>query len=484
MAIALAVAGACHYVGAAPESQPAVAAPPAATAENSARPARSGIPLGASDLPFWLWAAGALGVLGGAAWHGDRQFWRRSHRIPSARRFVPTVLLLAPMGICLVMAILCLIGSRLDGHATSSMLPREWRLVWSGGLVLITVLLSLGWGRQRARRVTANREVCPSCLGAGDLHDAPEPPPDWLLCRHLVRRWQEEECGFTFPRRWADFPRLRFPVLGVAAAGKTLWLATLYRQLRHLIAPPQLQFDCLVSPEPWWDHFLDTLLRHPQANVPEVPDPSVHFAVRDDDRWGRASALVSLVDLSGDRGFEPLTASRRQAAEFGAGHLLLLDATQPAERQCELVAALLQDLLCQRACPAGRPLSSPIAVVISKLDLLAQQTCLAAATDEAQRLFDDLQHLDATAPRWSLTAILQRSAALHQILPLLWPGWRLARMIEANFGHPCVLFPLSSIGLHGAGQPDFSQRLIDPYGVLEPVLWLLHMNGYQVFPDA
>jgi hypothetical protein len=33
------------------------------------------------------------------------------------------------------------------------------------------------------------------------------------------------------------------------------------------------------------------------------------------------------------------------------------------------------------------------------------------------------------------------------------------------------------------GEKDLNKRTINPYGILEPLLWLLHMNGYPVLAD-
>jgi hypothetical protein len=39
---------------------------------------------------------------------------------------------------------------------------------------------------------------------------------------------------------------------------------------------------------------------------------------------------------------------------------------------------------------------------------------------------------------------------------------------------------LTPVGLEGARETDLSNRVISPVGILDPLLWLLHMNGYPV----
>jgi hypothetical protein len=40
---------------------------------------------------------------------------------------------------------------------------------------------------------------------------------------------------------------------------------------------------------------------------------------------------------------------------------------------------------------------------------------------------------------------------------------------------------LTPVGLDGIGIEDLRERVIAPLGLLDPLLWLLHMNGYRVF---
>jgi hypothetical protein len=37
---------------------------------------------------------------------------------------------------------------------------------------------------------------------------------------------------------------------------------------------------------------------------------------------------------------------------------------------------------------------------------------------------------------------------------------------------------MTPVGLNEPGETDLSRRTISPYAILEPLLWLLHMNGY------
>ena len=44
-----------------------------------------------------------------------------------------------------------------------------------------------------------------------------------------------------------------------------------------------------------------------------------------------------------------------------------------------------------------------------------------------------------------------------------------------------MFFPMTPVGLDRPGETNLASRIIAPVGTLEPLLWLLHMNGYRVF---
>jgi hypothetical protein len=65
----------------------------------------------------------------------------------------------------------------------------------------------------------------------------------------------------------------------------------------------------------------------------------------------------------------------------------------------------------------------------------------------------------------------------------MFTGADVRGIVEGYFGKQVMFFPMSSVGLfeHELGIRDLSRRTIAPYGVAEPLFWLLHMYGYEVF---
>ena len=94
-----------------------------------------------------------------------------------------------------------------------------------------------------------------------------------------------------------------------------------------------------------------------------------------------------------------------------------------------------------------------------------------------EKFYHDLGELG-----WDLSVetIEARSRLMGQLRDTVWPGWQIERQIDDLFGGRFLFFPLTPVGLDGLGERDLTRRTIAPVGLLEPLLWLLHMNGYPV----
>jgi hypothetical protein len=98
-------------------------------------------------------------------------------------------------------------------------------------------------------------------------------------------------------------------------------------------------------------------------------------------------------------------------------------------------------------------------------------------------IIDDFyQALEKIGWQGSLSSLEARSKLVADLHDTIWPGWQIERKIHDLFGGRYLFFPLTPVGIDGRGEEDLSQRTIAPRGLLEPLLWLLHMNGYPVFP--
>lgn len=356
------------------------------------------------------------------------------------------------------------------------------------GLVAIGAVLFRRGVRKR-REEMAN--TCPLCLGRGRLETAPETAGAngdlaVLRCKNVISQRPYEECDYSFMSVYRHVPKLCFPTLGVPQAGKTHWLAMLYWELNRGNYPRAVQFEKVRSRSSEdFDVMVEEILRSRLGTAAtqrdRIPHPLV-FSFRDHDRWGRSNVLVNIFDYSGevtaDMGLDDF---RRRRALTGDGFLFFLDPTFPSEPQAKALADFREDLRLVRGMSAGKPISVPVALCISKIDILAGQGLSSPdGSDPIARFYDELSKIDPTGESVSLRAIEARSQLTARLRHTIWPGWQVERQVHDLFGGRYKFFPLTPVGLDGVGETDLSLRTISPFGLLEPLVWLLEMNGYPV----
>ena len=65
----------------------------------------------------------------------------------------------------------------------------------------------------------------------------------------------------------------------------------------------------------------------------------------------------------------------------------------------------------------------------------------------------------------------------------IWPEWENGPRTEKAFGTRLMFFPMTPAGLNEPGETDLGKQTFAPVGILQPLLWLLHMNGYMTLPS-
>jgi hypothetical protein len=197
--------------------------------------------------------------------------------------------------------------------------------------------------------------------------------------------------------------------------------------------------------------------------------------------------MLNMFDFSGEVMFRQLEMDqvRRRALLFD-GFILFLDPTQvlgggrglSIMDQNNALLKFKEEMRAVRSLAEGKSIDVPIAVCLSKLDLLVTKNPMG---DASRRWVQDLR--DTMFDRVSLDLIHARSQQCARVLPMMFPGWKLERELRENFGGRFMFFPVTPVGLEEGelGVEDLSRRTFAPFGVLEPILWLLHMHGYCVF---
>lgn len=367
-----------------------------------------------------------------------------------------------------------------------------------GGLGLGLLGLAAGGGtlfrRGVRRRLDKTRNTCPLCLGEGTFEPASDASLggaapsghialDMVQCKNVISQQPYEECEFTFMSMYREIAKLCFPTLGIPQAGKTHWLAMVYRELNRGNYPEVVQFERIKSASSdEFDLVVDEILNKkmgPMATqVGRIPHPLV-FNFLDRDRLGASNILVNIFDYSGEvTRSQTIEDRQRQRALDGDGFFFFLDPTEPSETQSQALAGFREDLRRIKGLKAGRQVHIPVALCVSKIDLMVGEPY---ADPEGGGVIDHFyRELGEIGWDMSVRSIEARSRALARLRDTVWPGWQIERQIDDLFGGRYMFFPLTPVGLDGMGERDLSRRTIAPVGLLEPLLWLLHMNGYPV----
>ena len=295
-----------------------------------------------------------------------------------------------------------------------------------------------------------------------------------------------EPCGFSYDESNGELPKLMFPTLGIPATGKTHWMAMNYRQLNFGNAPDGVHFERLKSDKTEeFDEKIRLLLDNRSAFEATYHTKGfVHplmFVLQDTDPlpMSRTQLLANLLDLGGIVTRErnhPL----RNSALNGDGYLFFLDPTRDIEEQNQALNLFREDVRMVKRLRSNQQMERPLAICISKIDLIGAEAFVGSLPAVAGEFYRALREADSSHPPLSLALIRARHEIMESYIQTLFPGWDVLKSVESLFGPRVSLFPITPVGLQGTGADGFSRRAQDPYAILEPLLWLIHMNGYPI----
>ena len=339
------------------------------------------------------------------------------------------------------------------------------------------------------KRKKLNGETCPSCLGRGSLVGADSVGEGVVRCNNMVQDPdypdEDQECGFEIRSIYKQMPKVCFPTLGHVYAGKTHWLAMTYRELSNSRFDADLNFARIQGAKTEdFDQLVDDLIDNRQgtgATQVEYVDPLL-FHFTDKDRFGKTDVLLNMFDYSGE-----VTLSRtiedplRRRALDADGYFFFLDPTLPAEPQAKALNDFAEDVKILKGVEGGRTIQVPVAICVSKIDLM----CMQPYADPSGggiigEFYNELSDLDPNGNEFSMNKIDALSEMMERYVSTIWPGWNINQAIDRLFDGRFRYFPLSPVGLQSLGTDDLENIAQVPYRVLHPLLWLLQMNGYQV----
>ena len=344
-------------------------------------------------------------------------------------------------------------------------------------LILAAVVPMMSIRSRGLRSKKEQRLICPQCL-LNSLKPGDAPIDE----RHpRSRLFTCDSCDYEMREHYLEQNRLCFPTVGRRGSGKTHWMMMVYEMVKNANLPVASTIKKIPSREDArFDQLLRDLLRGnqgPQATVYSLPYP-LTFHVHDNDPLGPNKTMTNLFDFSGELQDRTIDFDEfRRRALLCEGFTFFLDPTEDIEDQIQGLARFAEEMHAIRGLPSERPIDMPISVCVTKMDLLVTDNSMGSQAIPFIASLRDTIGLDV-----NLSLIQKRSQLCAQVLPLMFPGWNVERALKENFGGRYMFFPMSSVGLEKAelGIKDLSGRTIAPFGMIEPLLWLLHMHGYCV----
>ena len=362
-----------------------------------------------------------------------------------------------------------------------------------GSMLVIATFLGIAcfWSDVHAR-LRRTQNTCPHCLSENTMEPCDEngiqmPPNNTksknIICTKVVQENPYEICGYRFPRALASLTKLSFPTLGIPQVGKTHWLTMLYWEIANRYYP-KLGFSCVPSSvTEEMDRRVDEIMNYRIGTAAtqrdSIPLPLV-LRYKDKDPLGRTEILADIFDYSGEITTDaPSDDYRRERALKSEGFLFFMDPTYPWQPQAEALKRFRKDLKSIKGLRKNESLRLPIAVCLTKIDLLPLVKSLGAeAESEAIRFYEALGKIDPTGIALNKEVIDRRSELTDELRKRIWPDWDMESQINDLFGGRYKFFPLTPVGLDGVGEADLRLRTIAPFGLVEPLAWLLEMSGY------
>jgi len=361
------------------------------------------------------------------------------------------------------------------------------------GSFVVIAIFSRKLSKQIVTRFEVNSNTCPSCLaqntfsddiggaGAGIVRcDNLVPDPDYPD--------EDQECGFELRSIYKAMPKLCIPTLGHVYAGKTHWLAMAYRELSNSQFDRDLSFMRVQGAQTEvFDDLVSDLIDNRQgtgATQVNYVDPLL-FHFTDKDRFGKTDSLINMFDYSGEvtttRTIEDPLRARALDAD---GYLFFLDPTLPAEPQQKALNDFAEDVKILKGLEGGRTIQVPVAICVSKIDLLCNQHFAdpnnPISGGVIGQFYREVGELDPNGTDFSLKTIDAFSEMMQRYTSIIWPGWNINQAVDRLFDGRFRYFPLSPVGIQSLGADDLDGVVQVPYRVIHPLLWLLHMNGYKV----
>jgi len=334
---------------------------------------------------------------------------------------------------------------------------------------------------------------CPEC---GTLTPRYEPGADGLLrCSTVLTESPFQECSFSLPQTLVRVPFVRLGASGVPADGQSTWSVVLHQRIWGTGGLGDVFMGRLPSSADC-DYEYESLLGGLALGATSRTLSPITYSTYCNLRrpfLANREFVLHMQDFPGEV-TRCMTIEDWLRTKFldCDGLVMFINPTRHSEEYLATFRQLFADLQGCRTKKVGRPVSVPVALVVPKIDLL-----LCCGIDYGNRLTQisqllaELRHSRPINEDTTLHAIEIRSALVEKLLRDVVPLAHIRSMIEAFVGRDHVMvFPVATLGwqpeplkhLARLGQESHGWLMENSFGVLDPVLWLLHQLGVRRLP--
>ena len=316
-------------------------------------------------------------------------------------------------------------------------------------------------------------QQCPRCLAVGKMVDAKDEfdPPDSVRCTHVFDsssgRLEGKPCGFTMSNADRGIPALTISTVGTLQVGKTHWLLAVCDEIQSGRLPDGWHAQLLPSRGTSGVNEMQNRIREYKAS----PDPTddilpepVPIWITSNNGSTRIERIAYLLDFSCEVTHNPrhhhICYERLNCSD---GYILVVDPTEPMEPQRENFAHFIADLRGRiRAHTEPKP-SPPVAICVSKLDLIQADT----ENPMSNGIKQLGERIDSMS--FSVERIDSQSDTTLEALSRIWPDWRIDKQIAATLGSRSRFFPI----MHPLRSDGVAQGEHPSSPALKPLIWLL-----------
>ena len=375
-------------------------------------------------------------------------------------------------------------------------IAHQSRLVYTQAtLVILFLCINVGligsWGRQRKKYERAHFHSCPACFTAdcwGEPRSEATSSGDKKITGKTGKVVRCKNCGFEQPDSQSKLRHLRFPTIGYTSSGKTVWMTFFYRAiLRSNLTGATFKLGKIPDTIRSNLEGIEERFMKPSATLTDFDAKKLgenqQFLMTFRDRLPpvSASGLLALYDLSGGTGASGAEGTQQQTLAYRQteGFLYFIDAsaketdTEGINQQREHLSTFCKQIRIERKMSNGH-IPVPIAVCVAKMD---QNRIDAGETNPAETLEKELRDIN---PDNTLNnrLIQERHQIIQENLTELFPRWNIDETFRQLVGGRFMYFPMS------AGNFSDENLEFTPFGIVEPVAWLMHMHGLETLDDS